>query len=506
MSELVKEAPSKKDILAFGEKNPNLVIRELNNRSLHHFLLYFWSIISPHDFQSNWHITYLCKQLEDMAYLVGDRKPREHDLLINVPPGSTKTVLVSIMFPIWCWTKWPWMRFITASYSGALSLESADYCRDIIRSSEFKQIYPELGIQEDKDTKSNFSIVKRLVGKPGFVGKKQVGGKRYSTSVGGTLTGFHGDIIIVDDPLNPTQASSDLQLEIANRWMSQTLPTRKTKKDVTPIILIMQRLHENDPTGNWLDRSTSKTFHISIPGECRGYKEQVKPKELLQYYKDDLMDINRLSWSMLNDLEAALGQYGYAGQIGQNPVPPGGGMFKVDHFVTLDRAPSVRSIVHTVRYWDKAGTEGAGAYTAGVKMCQLVNGKWVVLDVKRGRWGTDERERIIRETAEGDGHDVMVWLEQEPGSAGKESGEGTIRNLGGYSAEKERPTGDKTTRADPFSVQVNNGNVLLLLGMWNKEYVDELRFFPFSKFKDMTDASSGAFSKLVSKKLARRII
>ncbi len=132
--------------------------------------------------------------------------------------------------------------------------------------------------------------------------------------------------------------------------------------------------------------------------------------------------------------------------------------------------------------------------------------KWVVLDVKRGRWGTDERERIIRETAEGDGHDVMVWLEQEPGSAGKESGEGTIRNLGGYSAEKERPTGDKTTRADPFSVQVNNGNVLLLLGMWNKEYVDELRFFPFSKFKDMTDASSGAFSKLVSKKLARRII
>jgi len=101
--------------------------------------------------------------------------------------------------------------------------------------------------------------------------------------------------------------------------------------------------------------------------------------------------------------------------------------------------------------------------------------------------------------------DVTVWVEQEPGSGGKESAEGTIRNLGGFLAYAERPTGDKAFRADPFSVQVNNGNVLLLTGMWHRDFIEELRFFPYSTFKDQTDAASGAFSKLTQKKIAQRI-
>ena len=492
---------NKADLFQMALQNPLAVTRELNNRSLYNFLQYFWKNVSPHKFTPNWHIEYLCRELEKLAENVGDRKPREYDLIINVPPGSTKTITCSIMFPVWCWTRWPWMRFITASYSGQLSLESAEYARELIRSTEFQEVYPDLEIKDDKDTKGNFRIAQRVPGlskvrKPKLV----AGGNRYSTSVGGTLTGFHGDILIVDDPLNPQQAVSDVELANVNHWMEQTLPTRKTDKDVTPTILIMQRLHQDDPTGHTLAKKKENIKHISIPGECRNYKEYVQPQELLKYYTDDVMDPKRLPWRVLQDLEIDLGQYGYAGQIGQNPTPPGGGMFKVDMFQILNTLPNEEHIVKTVRYWDKAATQDDGAYTVGVKMGLLNNGRWIILDVRRGRWSTEVRERVILDTAINDGYDTVVWLEQEPGSAGKESSENTIRNLAGFAVYAERPTGNKEQRATPYSVQVNNRNILLMNSIWNRDFIEEHRFFPHGTYKDQVDAAGGAFSRLICKK------
>jgi predicted phage terminase large subunit-like protein len=489
-------------------KRPHLVTRELNNQSLYDFLLYFWPVVSQQAFKGNWHIPYLCKELEQIAARVGDRKPKEYDTIINVPPGSTKTIICSIIFPAWCWTKWPWMRFICASYSGALSLESAESCRDLIRSVVFQEIYPDIDIKEDKDTKSNFRIVKKKFGTSGHLPRIIPGGYRFSTSVGGTLMGFHGDILIIDDPLNPTQAVSDIELANANRWMEQTLPTRKTDKAVTPTILIMQRLHQDDPSGHWLAKQKENIKHICIPGEIKNYRDKLSPPELAPYYVDDLLDPGRLSWSVLHDLEADLGQYSYAGQIGQDPTPPGGGMFKIDRFSiieSIERLAQGVVIGHTVRYWDKAATQDAGCYTVGVKICALSNGRYLILDVKRGKWDTHVREKIIKDTAIADGQGVTIWIEQEPGSGGKESAESTIRNLAGFAIYAERPTGDKITRAVPYSVQVNNGNIYLLSGGWNRQFVEEHRFFPYSTYKDQVDGSSGGFQKVVQKKVVRRI-
>ena len=492
------------ELLNTALSSPLAVTRELNNRSLYDFIQYFWPIVSPHKFTPNWHIEYLCEELQKLAAKVGRKEPRDHDLIINVPPGSTKTITCSIMFPAWCWTHWPWMRFICASYSGALSLESAEYCRELIRSVKFQEIYPEIDIKEDKDTKSNFKIVTKEFVSAGRAPKIIPGGSRYSTSVGGTLMGFHADILIVDDPLNPTQAASDIELSNANRWMEQTLPTRKTSKDNTPTVLIMQRLHQDDPSGHMLAKLKENILHICIPGECRNYREQVQPQSLIANYKDDLMDPNRLSWKVLADLEADLGTYGYAGQVGQDPTPPGGGMFKVDHFQIINKMPPNPDIMQTVRYWDKAQATDSGApYTVGVKLTKLVNKQWLIEDVKRGRWSSHERERIIKETANADGQRVTIWMEQEPGSGGKESADGTIRNLAGYSVYAERATGDKVHRADPYSVQVNNGAFLMMNGLWNREFIEEHRFFPFSTYKDQVDAAAGAFQKLVGKKIAR---
>lgn len=485
------------DLLHYAIQNPLHVQREINNRSLYEFIKFFFPVVSPHEFSGNWHIEFLCRELEEVAERVSRHEPKKHDLVINVPPGTTKTITCSIMFPVWCWTKWPWMRFICSSYSAALSLESATYSRDLIMSQPFMDIYPELLIKEDKNTKGNFAIAQHDTGR-----NKQdiVGGSRYSTSVGGTLTGFHGDILIVDDPLNPIEAASEAGINNANFWVEQTLSTRKTNKAVTPTILIMQRLHQNDPSGHILGKKKKNVRHICMPGEIRHYRDKVNPPELVSRYKDDLLDTKRLSWKVLRDMEADLGQYGYAGQVGQDPTPPGGGMFKVDHFNIIDQFPNQNRIVCTVRYWDKAATHEDGAFTVGVKMSRLTDNFFLVHDVKRGQWGSHERERIIRETAVADGYDVDVWVEQEPGSGGKESAEGTIRNLAGYKVFAERPTGDKAFRADPYSVQVNNGSVMLLRGDWNSKYVEEHRFFPFGTYKDQVDASSGAFQKLLGKK------
>lgn len=505
-------------ILAKALTDPVSAMRELTKESLFYFIQYFWPEYSQQPFVPNWHIEYICSELEDIARRVAAGEPRKHDLIINVPPGTTKTAMVSIMFPIWCWVNWYWMRFITASYTAPLSLESAESCREIIRSDRFKYTFPEIDIKDDKDTKSNFRIIKRDFPKnTGHEARQLLGGNRFSTSVGGSVTGFHAHIIIADDPIDPNRVMSDIEIKKANHWMDTTLPFRKVNKNVTATILVMQRLHQDDPTGHWLElngikkdqaghwvypEKDPKIRHICLPGEIKNYAKNVHPPELKSRYVDGLLDPNRLNWFALNDL-LTRGQYVYGGQVGQDPVPLGGGMFKIENVTVLSRMPEPYEIVSTVRYWDKAGTEGgSGAFTAGVKMSKLKNGSFLVEDVKRGRWSTEKREEMIKRCAESDGYKCKVMVEQEPGSGGKESAEATLKNLAGFSAGKDRPTGDKVYRADPYSVQVNLGNVKILHAAWNVEYLDELKNFPNSTFKDMTDASSGAFAKLTSMKKA----
>ncbi len=159
-----------------------------------------------------------------------------------------------------------------------------------------------------------------------------------------------------------------------------------------------------------------------------------------------------------------------------------------------------------MRYWDKAGTKEkvaqkqGGAYTVGVLMGKALDGRFWVLDVKRARLDYYAREKLIKETAEADGDKVKIWIEQEGGSGGLESADRTILNLAGHRIYKDRPTGAKEVRAEPFAVQVNGGNVKMIHGEWNHDYLNELMYWPSSKFKDQVDASAGAFMKLTGKK------
>lgn len=176
--------------------------------------------------------------------------------------------------------------------------------------------------------------------------------------------------------------------------------------------------------------------------------------------------------------------------------PTAGQVFKREWFEMVGAVPAH---AQRVRYWDKAGTTGGGDYSAGVLIAKDDDGVYYVEDVVHGQWSALARERIIRQTAELDranrGH-VTIYVEQEPGSGGKESAEATVRNLAGFVVHAERVTGDKVTRAKQFSAQCEARNVKVMNAPWASSYLAELESFPDGAHDDQVDGSSGAFNKL----------
>lgn len=304
--------------------------------------------------------------------------------------------------------------------------------------------------------------------------------------------------IIVDDPHNVIEGESAIQRQRVLDWWDQSMSTRLNNPQTGRYIIIMQRVHEDDLAGHLL-ASGKRWEHLCLPARYEGRKvistslrtpdpraEEGEPLWPQQYGDAEL-----------RDLEGALGQYGTAGQLQQRPAPREGGMFKVVNLIhnTIKEVPQ-ELIAKSVRYWDKAGTAGSGCLTAGVLVHQLKDRTYLIADVVAGQWGALEREEHILSTAMLDGKKVRIWVEQEPGSGGKESAEATVRNLSGFVCKADRVTGSKETRAEPLAAQVEGGNVFVLDRPWTKDLIDEMEMFPNGKYKDRTDATAGAFNKL----------
>lgn len=462
-------------------------------RSFAYFVKTIWHTIIPEKMVWNWHMEYMCHVLQEGIERVVQRLPKEHDIVINVPPGTSKSTIVSEALPIWAWVKDPTLRSICSSYAHPLALDLALRSRDILLSDTFREMFPEIELREDQREKSHFQNTSR--------------GERFTTSTGGSVTGMHGHVLIMDDPINPNDADSWTQekLNATNNWVANTFLTRKVDNDVAICILVQQRLTEED-TSNWfVERSGKKVLHISLPAELTG-DANIKPAALKEHYVDGLMDPIRLNRDALQEKYRQLGARVYAAQYGQSPRSRDGNMFKPSAIELVECPPS--PLVEVVRYWDKAGTNRRknpqAAATAGVKMARMKDGKFCILHVKRGLWEASEREPIIKQTADSDGKTVHVYVEQEPGSGGKESAQNTIQNLAGFIIHADRPTGSKETRAEPFSVQVNQEMVCMVKGDWNPELIDELEVYPYGKRKDQVDALAGAFNKLTIKETKKK--
>lgn len=462
--------------------------------SFYTFFLRFWPVISPEKLVANWHIKVLADELQAIGERVIRREKKEYDLVINVPPGTTKSSLCSIAFPAWLWAKDPTLRIMCGSHGYKLSIDLASRCRHLIQSEKYQELFP--------------NVVLTKEGVEEF--ETSEGGQRWALSVGMAPTGLHAHIHIFDDLLDAKDAAalSETALKGARSWLMDTMPSRVVSKALAPFVLLMQRLCVGDPTDVVMERTNAGGTPIRsviLPAEINDpqIKDLVRPRALRKEYINGLLDPIRLTQHDLNMALIDVGQYAYPGQYLQKPVMPGGGMFKVDQFQNRIIAP-IDPINYSmiVRAWDKSGTLKGGKYTVGCKIGMKKNGNQMefhVMDIVRGQWEAGERERIIKMTAQVDGRKVIVAIEQEPGSGGKESAQATVRNLAGFMVRVDRPTANKVARADPFATQVNIGNVYLIRGLWNQTYIQELSLFWFGPFMDQVDASSLAFSILVNR-------
>ena len=201
----------------------------------------------------------------------------------------------------------------------------------------------------------------------------------------------------------------------------------------------------------------------------------------------------------------ALGNFGGAAQLDQTPIAAGGNMFEVENLLTPENlVDTLPKMVKVVRFWDNAATDGWGDDTAGPKLGIDEKGKFWIMDLQCGQWGSAKREEIKYTTAKADGKSVEIGQEIEPGSSGKDSYRATSRMLAGWKVRGYRAVGSKMVRADTFSRQVNDGNVGMLRASWNAKLVTQLQYFPHGAHDDIVDGLSGAFTMIFRKKRKSR--
>ncbi|MEY2654296.1 MAG: hypothetical protein RLZZ524_1324 [Pseudomonadota bacterium] len=393
-------------------------------------------------------------------------------LIINIPPRYSKTELAVIMFIAWCFGQVPDSEFIHVSYASPLAVANSAQVRSTLQHEAYAEIFP--AVRLDSDAKAHWTT--------------SAGGVMYAVGAGGTITGFgagkdrpgFGGAIIIDDPHKADEARSDVVRKGVIDWFQNTLESRQNAPGRTPVILIMQRLHEQDLAGWLLDGNNGERWeHINLPAIT-------DEGEALWPEKHSLDDLRRMETAS---------PYVFAGQYMQRPAPAEGGIFRPDMLQVVDALPALPTT--WVRGWDLASTTGSD-WTAGGRLGKLADGRFVIADMVHLRAGPDDRDAAIRNTAARDGPRVRVSIPQDPGQAGKTQVLHLTRMLSGSTVHSSPETGDKVTRAEPFASQLNVGNVLMLRAPWNEALMNELRMFPNGRFDDQVDALSRAFAQLLS--------
>ncbi|MDE2101953.1 MAG: phage terminase large subunit [Patescibacteria group bacterium] len=407
----------------------------------------------------------VCQALDDVMAGVCPR------VIFNMPPRYSKTNLVQ-KFVSRALGKFPDSQFIYTSYSAELAEGNSWETRNLIEHPAYTELYPDVKLRADSKARHLWHTTR--------------GGQVYAAGAGGTITGKgaglkregFGGAVIIDDPHKPDEALSDVMRAAVIRWYQNTIVNRCNSAH-TPIIVIMQRLHEEDLSG-WLLKGGSgeEWRHICLPA---------------------LQEDGSALWPEMHSAETLLQMqdampYVFAGQYQQRPAPAEGGFFKPMRMPIVTAIPFGTKFV---RGWDFAASETLGsAFTAGSKLGKMPDGRYIIVDVRRFRGMPDDVASGLVNTAQSDGKSCDVDIPQDPGQAGKAQVAHFTRLLDGFPVYSSPESGDKVQRAQPFASQVNVGSVLMLKGEWNDALVQEMAVFPNGKYKDQVDSLSRAYTRL----------
>jgi len=434
-------------------------------------------------FIDGWVIRAICQHLEaitDGTFLTLGLSNR---LLINVPPGMMKSLLVSVLWPAWEWgpRNLTSMRYLTTSYSEEYATRDSRKMRDLIRSDWYQSLWGSR-VQLTRSGEDAFANTE-------MGNREAVPFKR--------LTGGRGDRLLIDDPHSTENAESEADRKKAIRIFRESATTRQNDPLRSAIVIIMQRLHEEDVSGVALAMDLGYV-HLMLPMEYEPERKCVTPIfEDPRTYDGELLFPERFPRSVVERDKIPMGSFGVAGQFQQRPSPRGGLMFKRAWFEVIDAMPT--NIKKRVRGWDlAASTEDTAAATAGVKLVQLHDNTFVIEHVVVERERGNKIREIVKNTATQDTINTMVSIPQDPGQAGKVQVQDFIALLAGFVAYGSPESGDKITRAQPVAAQAEAGNIKILRGPWNEAFLMELETFPTGKMKDQVDALSRAFGALIT--------
>ncbi len=405
----------------------------------------------------NWHVDAIAYQLERIE------RGEISRLIITMPPRSLKSIAASVAFPAWLLGRDPSLKIVAASYAEGLSDKLAMDCLKVIEARWYQDAFPMTRIARGKSARSDFETTR--------------GGGRFSTSVGGTLTGRGGDIIILDDPHKPEDAASEKKRNSVLDWFKSTLLSRLNDPGAGPIILIQQRVHEGDLAGYLLEQGGWE--HLDLPSIAEEPNTiELGKRGVIKRDVGHLLHPERLPLKLLDQRRSELGSYVFAAQYQQRPAPLGGGIVKWDWFHTYDVAPAQVAGDRIIQSWDTASKADE---TNDYSVCTtwLVRGEtaWL-LDVNRAKLEFPDLRKKIVALAKQRG--ATLVLIEEAGS-----GIQLLQDLRtGYSINVKGivPKDDKGTRLLSVSPMIEGGSISVPSDApWLAAFQREITLFPNAK-------------------------
>jgi predicted phage terminase large subunit-like protein len=437
--------------------------------NLSSFLMKVFETVSPGDeFRPNWHIDAMTYAAERVI----DRKIKR--LVTTVPPRHLKSIIFSVALPAFLLGQDPTTRIICVSYSSDLANKHAIDFRAVMNSEWYRRVFPRTAVSGEKDTQFETMTTAR--------------GYRYATSLGGTLTGRGADLIVLDDPQKPDEALSEAHRNSAGRWFDTTLLSRLDSKSEGAIVMVMQRLHEDDLAGRLLEKGGWE--HLKIPAIAeQGERIAAGPGRFYRRKAGSVIDPQRETSEDLERLRKSMGELLFSAQYQQEPLPLAGNLIKAKWFREYDVAPG--SYSHSDIQVISIDTAMKGTPSADYSVAtawQACGENFYLLDLWRERVEYPDLVRAVLRLR--DKHPTAAFLIEDKGS-----GTSLIQDLRAknYSVMAANPKEDKVTRVAKISVLFEAGSVFFPSNApWLVGLKAELLGFPNMKYDDQVDSTTQA--------------
>jgi predicted phage terminase large subunit-like protein len=416
----------------------------------------------------NWHLEVIA------AKLTAVREGKIRRLIINLPPRHLKSLMASIAFPAYCLGHDASAQILCVSYAQDLADKLARDCRSIMMSPWYRQMFP-----------TRLAVHRQAVQE--FITTRQ--GYRLATSTGGVLTGRGADIILIDDPLKPEEALSEAQRQTANDWYDHTLYSRLNDKRHGVIVIIMQRLHEDDLVGHVLGQEPWEVLSFPAIAEAEEAHqiETIWGPRCFARRPGEALHPDREPLETLEHIRRTIGEYNFAGQYQQTPAPLGGGLVKEDWFKRYRENERPERFDRIVQSWDTANkatelSDFSVCTTWGVKGKDLY-----LLAILRQRLEYPALKRAVRDQQ-------ALFAANEVLIEDKASGTQLIQELileGCHGVTRYEPTTEKIMRLHAQTAMIENGFVHIPeTAPWLAEYLHEMTVFPKGKHDDQVDSTA----------------